>query len=30
MIDFLAESMPAAKTAKPDQFIDNRFLAQLS
>lgn len=30
MIDFLAESMPAAKGAKPDQFTDNRFLGQLS
>jgi len=30
MIDFLADSIPAAKTAKPEQFIDNRFLAQLS
>jgi ABC-type nitrate/sulfonate/bicarbonate transport system substrate-binding protein len=30
MIDFLAETMPAAKTAKPEQFIDSRFLGQLS
>ncbi len=30
MIDFLAESMPAAKGAKPDQFMDGRFLGQLS
>ncbi len=29
MIDFLAESVPAAKTAKPEQFVDTRFIAQL-
>lgn len=30
MIDFLAASLPAAKGAKPDQFVDTRFLGQLS
>lgn len=30
MIDFLAESIPAAKTAKANQFIDGRFLGQIS
>ncbi len=30
MIDFLAVSIPAAKSAKAEQFVDSRFLAQLS
>jgi ABC-type nitrate/sulfonate/bicarbonate transport system substrate-binding protein len=29
MIDFLAESIPAAKNAKPEQFVDTHLLAQV-
>ncbi|HEX6511357.1 MAG TPA: ABC transporter substrate-binding protein [Chloroflexota bacterium] len=29
MLDFLSSTIPAAKTAKPEQFIDTRLLGQL-
>jgi len=29
MIDFLGQSVPAAKNAKPEQFVDARFISQL-
>ncbi|MBM4263336.1 MAG: ABC transporter substrate-binding protein [Deltaproteobacteria bacterium] len=30
MLDFLSESMPEAKTAKPAQFFDDRFVRQVN
>lgn len=30
MLDFLAESIPEAKTAKPSQFFDDRFVRQVN
>jgi hypothetical protein len=30
MLDFLAETIPEAKNAKPAQFFDDRFVRQLN
>jgi hypothetical protein len=30
MLDFLSETIPEAKTAKPSQFFDDRFVRQLN
>ena len=30
ILDFLSESIPEAKTAKPAQFFDDRFVRQLN
>jgi hypothetical protein len=30
MLDFLSETIPEAKTAKPAQFFDDRFLRQVN
>ena len=29
MLDFMSATVPAAKNAKPEQFVDTRFLSQL-
>jgi hypothetical protein len=29
-LDFLSESIPEAKTAKPAQFFDDRFVRQVN
>jgi hypothetical protein len=29
MLDFLSESIPEAKTAKPSQFFDDRLVKQV-